>query len=124
MNGYGQLNGESVFTHGIEFGIARPSSRDLRAATGAWLNALARSNPSLRLAGQQRELQIAQRGAIGTPLVNPSPLGGVEHIAVYTMFLADGNMFYYFTIVPDGDAAAFQGAFERVAQSLRLMDRR
>ena len=123
-NGYGEVNGQPVFTHGIEFGIAKAASRDLRAATGAWLNQVAKSNPSLRMAGQQRELQIAQRQAIGTPLVNPSPLGGQEHIAVYTMFLADGNMFYYFTIVPEGDASAFQGAFETVARSLRLMDQR
>jgi Zn-dependent protease with chaperone function len=123
-NGYGQINGQQVFTHGIEFGIAKPASRDLRGATGAWLNAIARSNPQLRMGGQQRDLTIAGRAAIGTPLLNPSPLGGLEHIAVYTMFLADGNMFYYFTIVPDGDAAAFQPAFERVAQSLRLMDAR
>ena len=48
------------------------------------------------------------RSAIGTPLVNPSPLGGEERIALYTTFLTDGTIFYYLTIVPDKEAGAFQ----------------
>ena len=51
---------------------------------------------------------ISQRSAIGTPLVNPSPLGGQERIDVYTTFLADGTLFYYLTVVPEKDAQTFQ----------------
>src|SRR5262249_17439825 len=29
QNGYGQLNGQTVFSHGVEFGISKASSRDL-----------------------------------------------------------------------------------------------
>ena len=29
-NGFGQLNGQTVFTHGIEFGIAQAATRELR----------------------------------------------------------------------------------------------
>ena len=45
QNGYGQLNGQTVFSHGVEFGIAKAGSRDLREATNAWLKAVAQSNP-------------------------------------------------------------------------------
>jgi len=48
-NGFGQLNGQTVFTHGIEFGIAQAGTRDLREATNTWLKAVAQSNPDLKL---------------------------------------------------------------------------
>ena len=67
-------------------------------------------------------MRISQRSAIGTPLVNPSPLGGQERIGVYTTFLADGSLFYYLTIVPENDVDAFREAFQRVGQSIRLTD--
>ena len=34
-NGYGQLNGQTVFSHGIEFGVTQAGSRDLQEATRA-----------------------------------------------------------------------------------------
>jgi hypothetical protein len=123
-NGYGQLNGQSVFTHGVEFGIAQAGTRDLREATNAWLRAIGQNNPELRLAGEQRTIRMSQRSAIGTPLVNPSPLGGQERIDLYTTFLADGTLFYYLTIAPDRDAAAFEAAFGRIGESIRLTDTR
>ena len=123
-NGFGELNGQTVFSHGIEFGIAQAGSRDLREATVAWLKAVAQNNPGLKLAGEQRTLRVSQRSAIGTPLVNPSPLGGEERIGLYTMFVADGTLFYYLTIVPDKEAADFQETFQRIGQSIRFTDGR
>jgi hypothetical protein len=123
-NGYGELSGETVFTHGVEFGIAKASSRDLQEATNAWLKAVAQSNPDLRLAGTQQTLRMSQRSAIKTPLVNPSPLGGREQIGVYTTFLVDGSLFYYLTVAPENDAAAFQETFQRVGESIRLIEAR
>jgi Zn-dependent protease with chaperone function len=123
-NGYGQLNGQTVFSHGVEFGVAKATTRDLQAATEAWLRAVAQNNPELRLAGSQQAIRISQRGALATPLVNPSPLGGTERIGLYTTFLVDGTLFYYLTIVPEKDAAAFQDVFTRIGQSIRLTDAR
>jgi len=125
QNGYGQINGQTVFTHGVEFGISKAASRDLREATNAWLNAVAENNPELRLAGTQQATRMSGRSALATSLVNPSPLGGRERIAVYTTFLADGTtLFYYLTIVPEKDADAFLETFQRVGESIRLTDAR
>jgi Zn-dependent protease with chaperone function len=121
-NGYGELNGQTVFTHGIEFGVAKAVSRDLQEATKAWLQAVAQSNPELRLGGQQQATQISQRSALATPLLNPSPLGGQERIVVYTTFLVDGTLFYYLTLAPEKDAAAFEDAFRRITESIRLTE--
>jgi Zn-dependent protease with chaperone function len=122
QNGYGPMNGQTVFTHGVEFGILKAESRDLVEATNNWLKAIAQANPDMRLAGQQQQMQISQRSALGTPIVNPSPLGGREIIGVYTTFLADGSLFYYLTVVPEKDAAAFQDAFRKIGQSIRLTE--
>jgi Zn-dependent protease with chaperone function len=122
QNGYGPMNGQTVFTHGVEFGILKAESRDLVEATNNWLKAIAQANPEMRLAGQQQQMQISQRSALGTPIVNPSPLGGREIIGVYTTFLADGSLFYYLTVVPEKDAAAFQDAFRKIGQSIRLTE--
>jgi Zn-dependent protease with chaperone function len=121
-NGYGQLNGQSVFTHGVEFGVSKAVSRDLQEATNAWLKAIAQNNPDLRLAGSQQAVRISQRSGIATPLVNPSPLGGRERIVVYTTFLAEGTLFYYLTLVPENDAEAFRETFRRVGESIRLTE--
>jgi hypothetical protein len=121
-NGYGEINGQTMFTHGVEFGVAQASTRDLREATNAWLRGVAQSNPDLRQAGEQQVVRISQRSAISTPLINPSPLGGQERVDVYTMFLTDGTLFYFLSIVPERDADAFMPAFRRVANSIRLTE--
>lgn len=123
-NGYGPLDGQTVFSHGVEFGVARAGSRDLQGATDAWLRAVSQSNPQLRLAGTQQVVRLSQRSAISTPLVNPSPLGGNERVDVYTTFLSDGTLFYYLTIVPERDAATFEPVYRRIAASIRLTETR
>jgi Zn-dependent protease with chaperone function len=124
QNGYGPLDGQTVFTHGIEFGVAKAASRDLRDATNSWLNAVAQGNPNLRVAGEQQLVRMSQRSAIVTSLVNPSPLGGQERVVVRTTFLSDGSLFYYLTIVPERDAAAYEDTFQRIADSIRLTEAR
>jgi peptidase M48-like protein len=123
-NGYGDMKGQTVFNYGVEFGVSQPASRDLNEATKAFLNAIAQGNPGLKLGGQQQSLKISQRSALATPLVNPSALGGNEHIVIYTTFLADGTLFYYLTVVPEKDAAGFEEAFRHIAESIRLTDAR
>jgi Zn-dependent protease with chaperone function len=122
QNGYGDVNGQTVWSHGVEFGITRPSSRDLNEATKAWLQGIAQNNPELRLGGQQQTVRISQRSALATPLLSPSPLGGQERVVVYTTFLSDGTLFYYLTIVPEKDAAAFEDVFRRIVESIKLTE--
>jgi hypothetical protein len=121
-NGYGELKGEVIFSHGVEFGIVKAQSRNLQEATNAWLQAVAQSNPQLKAAGQQQQIRISQRSALATRLINPSPLGGQELIGLYTTFLADGSLFYYLTIVPEKDAQSYQEAFRKIGESLRLTE--
>src|SRR4030095_4904395 len=119
QNGYGPLKGQTVFNHGIECGVTKAASRDLQAATKAWLQGVAKSNPELRLSGTQQAVTMSQRSALATPLVNPSPLGGQERIVVYTTLVGDGGLFYYVTLAHDQDADALQDAFTRIGESIK-----
>ena len=56
-------------------------------------------------------------------LVGRSALNETERVGVYTTMLADGNLFYYLTVVPQDEAEAYAAAFDRVGTSIRLNDR-
>ncbi len=123
QNGYGELKGETVLTHGVELGVARASSRDLRQATETLVGAFLQGNPGMRTAGSSTSVTISNRAGMGTPLIGRSALGGDERVGVYTTLLADGNLFYYLTVVPEREAGAYTETFERVGRSIRLNDR-
>ena len=124
QNGFGQLKGQTVFTHGVEFGVTRAASRDLTEATRALLQTFAQSNPDLRVAGQQQSTRVSARTALYVPLQNPSALGGQERISLTTVFLSDGTLFYYMTVVQERDAAVFEPVFRQIARSIRLTEAR
>ena len=121
-NGYGNRNGQTVFTHGVEFGVTRSASRDLMEATDAFLRAIAQGNPNIRTAGDRQATRVSGRTAITVPLVNPSPLGGQERVTMTTVFLAEGSLFYVLTVVPEKDVAVFEPVFRQIAQSIKLTD--
>jgi hypothetical protein len=123
QNGLGDYQGQSVFTHGVELGVARASSRTLSEATDTFVNAVLQGNPGMRVAGAQQQVRISQRAGIATPLVGRSALNQTERVGIYTTLLTDGSLFYYLTVVPENDAPTYTAAFDRVAASIRLNDR-
>jgi Zn-dependent protease with chaperone function len=123
QNALGEYRGQNVFTHGVELGVARASSRNLAESTETFVNAILRANQGMQVAGDQRQVRISGRAGIATPLVGRSALGQTERVGVYTTFLADGNLFYYLTVVPDREADTYDAAFNRVGNSIRLNDR-
>jgi hypothetical protein len=123
QNGYGQAGNQETMTHGVELGVARASSRDLRQATETLVEGFVRSNQDMRVAGAQRAMTLSGRQAIGTLLEGRSAVGGRELVELHTTFLRDGNLFYYLTVVPDREQDLYSTAFERVARSIRLSDR-
>ena len=123
QNALGDYQGQSVFTHGVELGVARAASRDLTDSTNAFVNAVLQGNPGMRLAGAQQQVRISQRAGIGTTLAGRSALNQTERVGIYTTLLTDGSLFYYLTVVPENDAQAYGAAFDRVGQSIRLNDR-
>jgi Zn-dependent protease with chaperone function len=123
MNAYGDYNGESTLTHGVELGVARTSSRDLYQATQELIDGFVRSNQGMRQLGRDEQFRLSGRNAIVTPLEGRSALGGVERVDVHTTLLSNGDLFYVLTVAPERELNAYGEAFDRVVRSLRLADR-
>jgi hypothetical protein len=119
---YGQANGQSVFTHGIEVGATRNETRDLQTSTSQLLESLARSNPGLSRPGPYDRVNLGGRQGLRTVVANSqSATGQPETIAVFTTQLRDGNLFYAVAVAPQGDFDAYRGVFDKVIRSIQLM---
>ena len=123
QNAYGDYNGQSTLTHGVELGVTQAAARDLNSATAALIDGFVRSNAGMRIAGQQEQFQLSGRRAIVTPLEGRSALGGVERVDVHTTLLANGDLFYVLTVAPERELGAYGEAFDRVVRSVRLNER-
>ena len=120
---YGQVQGQNVFTHGINVGETQAQSRDLRQATDAFINALAQGNGNLRQQSGYQRGQIDGRTALAINLTNVNEATGrSEIVTVYTTLLRNGDLFYVISVAPQSDYNSFQGAFRNVLNSIRLND--
>ena len=119
---YGEVNGQSVFTHGAEIGIARNESHDLQTATEELIESLAQGNPRMSRPSNFRRATLADRSGLQTTLSNVSDATGkTETIQVLTALIADGNLMYVIAVAPQEEFSSYQSAFQRVAGSIRLI---
>jgi hypothetical protein len=123
QNAYGEFEGQTTLTHGVELGVARAASRDLNQATQSLIEGFVQGNSGMRVASRQEAFRLSGRNAIVTPLEGRSALGGVERVEVHTTMLANGDLFYVLTVAPERELDTYRAAFNRVLQSVRLTDR-
>jgi beta-barrel assembly-enhancing protease len=123
MNAYGDYNGQSTLTHGVELGVTRASSRSLEQATQTLIEGFLRGNEGMRVVGREELITMGGRQAIVTPLQGRSVLGGAERVEVHTAMLRNGDLFYLLTVVPEREIGAYGQAFERVVRTVRINDR-
>ena len=116
QNAYGDYQGQTTLTHGVELGVARASSRDLDQATQTLIDGFVRGNDGMRVAAREENFRLSGRNAIVTPLEGRSALGGVERVDVHTTMLANGDLFYLLTVVPERELGRYGQAFDRVVQ--------
>jgi hypothetical protein len=122
--GYVQAEtGQSVFTHGIEVGVARADGGNLQQQTDQLLKGFARSNPQLRRQGGYSRTTIGGRQGLTTTLANVSEVTGqTEAVNVSTVQLRDGNVLFLIGVAPSNEARAYFDTFGRVRQSVQLAD--
>jgi len=117
---YGSANGQSVFTHGMEIGVARNESHDLQSATDELIDSLARSNPRLEKPSRFERANIDGRPALRAVLSNVSEATGrPESIEIYTTQMADGTLLYAIGVAPSDAFSSYRGVFERIVGSIR-----
>jgi hypothetical protein len=121
---YGSANGQSVFTHGVEFGISRNETHDLETSTSELIDSLARGNPNLSRPSRLDRFDVAGRRGLRTVLQNRSDATGQdETIELVTTQMRDGNLFYSIGVSPTDQYPSYKRVFDRIWQSINLADR-
>ena len=121
--GYGDYQGQSVFTHGLQVGMEGSNARDLRTGTNELVRGLAQSNPQLRQSGGYTNITVAGRSGLATVLTNVSDVTRQqERIALYTTRLSDGSLFFVVGVAPAQEFNNYRQIFNRSVQSLQLND--
>lgn len=117
---YGAVNGNSVFTHGVQVGLSR-NDRDLQTATSELIQALRQGNPRLSNPGQYERGSIGGRQGLHTVMSNVSDAtGGQEVVDLYTALLRDGSLFYVIGVAPREEFNIYSPVFRRVVGSIQL----
>ncbi len=120
---YSNADGQSVFTHGVEIGVGRNETHDLRAATDELVASLARGNPNLGRPSGYDRATIGGRQGLHTVISNMSDVTGQqEHIALFTVLLRDANLFYVLGVAPRDRFSDYEGTFRRVVGSIQIRD--
>jgi predicted Zn-dependent protease len=120
--GYGQYNGQAIFTHGANFGVAQTSNRNLQRATDELVNSLAQSNTRLRRSGGYQRATIDGRSALWSTLSNVNQATGrPESIRLITTQLSNGQLFFMIAVQPQGERN-FENAFQNMLRSIRIND--
>src|SRR5438552_13032221 len=120
---YGAANGQTVFTHAVNFGTAQTSYRSLQQATNDFINALQRESNNLRSnTGYQRIDMDARNGLLITLNNINEATGEREIVNVVTTQLRNGELFYMIAVSPSNEYNAYQNTFQTILRSLRLND--
>jgi hypothetical protein len=119
---YGDVNGQSTFSHGVEVGAARNELHDLQTATNELVASLAQGNPGLSRPSRYDRVRVGGRQGLRAVMTNTASSGGPENIVIFTTQLRDGSLFYAVAVAPRADFASYSRVFDRVISSIQLID--
>ncbi|MDT4955121.1 MAG: hypothetical protein QOJ02_3259 [Acidobacteriota bacterium] len=120
---YGQVQGQAIFTHGVNVGVAQAQGGNLQQATDAFISSLAQGNGNMRQQGGYQRGTIDRRNALAINLSNANEATGrPEVVTVYTTLLRNGQLFYMISVAPQADYRNYQTAFRSVLSSIRIND--
>jgi len=120
---YGNYQNQSVYTHGVNLGIAQTQSRNLQQATNELLNSLGAGNGSLRQRSGYQRTTVAGRTGLTTTLSNVNEATGqAEVVTLVTTQLRNGELFYMIAVAPENESTSYQAAFRNILRSLQLND--
>ena len=121
--GYGSANGQDVFTHGVNIGVAQTNSRNLQEATNEFLNSLQQGNGNLRARSNSQRTSVAGRNGLSISLGNVNEATGrAEVVNIVTTQLRNGELFYVIAVSPESDYNNYQNTFQNILRSLQLND--
>ena len=122
QGGYIEGNqGQTAFTHGVQFGVTQGGSGNLERDTEALVQSFAKSNSQLRRAGNYQRTNIGGSRGLTTSLSNVSDVTGErEYVNLSTVYLPDGNVLFMIGVAPQTEASTYANAFAKVRQNLQI----
>jgi len=119
--GYGEVQGQQVFTHGVSFGVAETQSRNLQQATTEFIGGLGQGNNNLRQRTGYTRTSVGGRTGLATTLSNRNEATGLpEVITIVTTQLRNGELFYMIAVSPQNEYSSYQSTFSNILRSLQL----
>lgn len=122
--GFGSAsNGQTVFTHAVNAGVAQSQYGNLQQATNDFISNLQQGNPNLRARNNYQRVNVDDRTGYFITLNNVNEVTGQQEIVnVVTTQLRDGGLFYLIQVSPSNDYGTYQGVFSNIMRSLQLND--
>ncbi|HKP38746.1 MAG TPA: M48 family metallopeptidase [Pyrinomonadaceae bacterium] len=118
---YGSTNGQAVYTHGVNFGVAQTNSANLQQATNEFINSLQQGNGNLRARSGYQRTYIDGRNALTITLNNTNEATGrPEIVNVITTQLRNGELLYMIAVSPDNEYYNYQTVFQNILRSLQV----
>jgi beta-barrel assembly-enhancing protease len=118
---YGNVQGQSVFTHGAIIGAARASSRDLAKESDQLISGILHGNAYLNVNGKYQRVRIDGREGLRMRLTGTSPITKQREIVdVYTALTGRDQLFHTIQVVPANNQAYYRKAFDDMVRSVRL----
>jgi hypothetical protein len=119
--GVGSVNGQNVFSHGMEIGVTRVQAQDLRAATDALVSGLTQSNPQLRASGSAVSVRMSGQPGLTVQLTNISQMDQrPESVALTTTLVDPATMLYVIAVAPREDAGVYDQVFRRIVDTITV----
>lgn len=118
---YGQVRGQQVFTHGINFNVVHAQGQSLRAVTDQAVSNLLQSNAKMRQIGRSQGTNTGTRYWLSSEFTSVNEATGrTETIALAATQLRNGDVLFISTVAPQDDKGRFQSAFTNVLNSVQI----
>jgi len=123
IGGYGTYNGLTVYTHGMQIGLTRNESHDLRRATDELIDRFAQGNPDLGRPSRYEQISVDRHRSLRTTLSNRNEITrNPEIIQLVTIEVGNGDVLYSIGVAPSDEFNRYRGVFDRILSSMRLTD--
>lgn len=118
---YGNVGGQSVFTHGAIVGFAQASSRDLARESDRYVSGILDGNAYLSVSGRYQRGRIDGREALRIRLAGTSPVTNQREVVdVTTTLTPNDELSYIVQVVPANQVGNYRNAFDQMIRSMRF----
>lgn len=122
QGGFSSANGQTVFTHAVNLGVAQTRAPNTQQASEEFVNGLKQRN-KLKVHTGYEPMNIDKRPGRLIVLENVNEMTGrPEFVIVVMTQLRDGSLFYLIAVSPRDEYPKYQPTFATILGSVRLND--